>query len=207
MLDIKIYLEKFKKDLWNCSRIIQDSINVLEMMKQDVSLMDVCRKISELMKAVDTRSNGLDFNIRDRDLKEFGNSFSVIPVKNLPKAIKLLNKEYKDAMRETDETEFIKKCANLHYDFLKTHPFSDGNGRISRLMLTIMLASHNILMPSLYTNYHEKNYFYRKDDAVRNGDYSEIQARLFDRIGHFIPLVLNRMEPQYMGTFEEIINQ
>lgn len=55
-----------------------------------------------------------------------------------------------DAMRKlvywyhTDtEVHPLVKCALFVYDFLSIHPFQDGNGRLSRLLATLLLLKHD----------------------------------------------------------------
>lgn len=54
-----------------------------------------------------------------------------------------------DAMRQlinwykTDrETHPLVKCALFSYEFVSIHPFQDGNGRMSRLLTTLLLLRH-----------------------------------------------------------------
>jgi Fic family protein len=54
-----------------------------------------------------------------------------------------------DAMRQLiawyqndDETHPLVKCALFAYDFVSIHPFQDGNGRLSRLISTLLLLKH-----------------------------------------------------------------
>lgn len=51
------------------------------------------------------------------------------------------------------------QCAIMHYQFEAIHPFQDGNGRIGRMLIALLLAEKNILpQPLLYLSaYFEKN--------------------------------------------------
>lgn len=68
------------------------------------------------------------------------------------------------------------QAALVHAQFETIHPFLDGNGRIGRLLITLMLCERNILQrPLLYLSYYLKAHraqYYDRLMAIRNeGDW------------------------------------
>jgi Fic family protein len=70
----------------------------------------------------------------------------------------------------------VVKTALAHVQFETIHPFLDGNGRVGRLLITLMLCHDKVLRkpllyPSLYFKQHRQQY-YEELNAVRaDGDY------------------------------------
>ncbi|MCF8239802.1 MAG: Fic family protein [Melioribacteraceae bacterium] len=94
------------------------------------------------------------------------------------------------------------RIAISHYQFETIHPFLDGNGRIGRLLITLYLVSHGLLLkPSLYlSDFFEKNktsYY----DAL-------MHVRTTNDIGHWIKFFLNAListAQKGVNTFNEIL--
>ncbi|HEX6322886.1 MAG TPA: Fic family protein [Vicinamibacterales bacterium] len=68
------------------------------------------------------------------------------------------------------------KAALAHVQFETIHPFLDGNGRVGRLLITLILCVENVLrQPLLYLSLYFKQHravYYRKLDRVRtDGDW------------------------------------
>lgn len=68
------------------------------------------------------------------------------------------------------------RAALAHVQFETIHPFNDGNGRIGRLLITLLLCADRVLRePSLYLSLYFKTHrrqYYAKLDAVRKaGDW------------------------------------
>lgn len=75
-----------------------------------------------------------------------------------------------------EPTTPVVKAALAHVQFETIHPFLDGNGRVGRLLITLMLCHDKVLhkpllYPSLYFKQHRQQY-YAELNAVRvEGDY------------------------------------
>ncbi|MGB6200748.1 MAG: Fic family protein [Candidatus Acidiferrales bacterium] len=53
--------------------------------------------------------------------------------------------DFEKALHEPSEIPFLIRLALVHYQFEAIHPFEDGNGRVGRLMLPIMLCANGML--------------------------------------------------------------
>lgn len=77
---------------------------------------------------------------------------------------------------EDDGLPTLVRAALAHVQFETIHPFLDGNGRVGRLLISLMLYEDGILdQPLLYLSYYFKQHraeYYRLLDAVRtDGDW------------------------------------
>jgi Fic family protein len=68
-----------------------------------------------------------------------------------PPASELANclNDFESALHVQGDDLFLVRLAQIHYQFEALHPFLDGNGRIGRLLLPILLAEKNILSQPL----------------------------------------------------------
>lgn len=94
-------------------------------------------------------------------------------VENMQAAMSALEKYIND-----DDGDALIKTALAHYQFETIHPFSDGNGRIGRMLICLMLLNEKILSrPVLYMSLFLKTNrieYYDRLSAVRTkGDYEQ----------------------------------
>lgn len=71
----------------------------------------------------------------------------------------------------------VARLALVHYQFEAIHPFTDGNGRIGRLLITLMLCLDGILPQPLlylsaYFDRHRQAYYDGLRDVSRRGDWT-----------------------------------
>lgn len=86
-------------------------------------------------------------------------------------------------------TSPILKAALVHVQFETIHPFLDGNGRVGRLLITLILVSEGLLQqPLLYLSLYFKThrqYYYKLLDEVRlNGDWEKWLEFFAEAITH-----------------------
>ena len=82
----------------------------------------------------------------------------------------------------------LRSCALVraglaHAQFETIHPFLDGNGRVGRLLITLLLCHHGVLeepllLLSLYFKEHRQDYYALLDGIRRDGDW-EAWLRFF----------------------------
>ena len=104
-----------------------------------------------------------------------------------------------DAMRnlfkwyKTDkETHPLVKCASFCYEFVSIHPFQDGNGRLSRLMASLLLLKNGYKWIQYVSFEHEieskKEEYYR---VLRNCQSQRPNENITEWISFFFNSLLN----------------
>lgn len=116
--------------------------------------------------------------IKVGDYKEFPNSvrltngeiFHYASVTDTPILMGELIKWYR-AEEEKKELHPVALAALLHYKFVCIHPFDDGNGRISRLLMNYVLFKNN-LPPVVIKSAEKKKYL----SALNSADAGDINS-------------------------------
>lgn len=95
----------------------------------------------------------------------------------LPEHLPDLLTDWEKFVNEQSHQPMLVRCALMHYQFETIHPFLDGNGRIGRLLIVLMLiVEGRLAKPLLYlSGYLEshRNEYYERLQAVR--ERGEIQ--------------------------------
>lgn len=94
------------------------------------------------------------------------------PPLEVPRLMEALEKY----INEPSEIPPLIRAGLMHVQFETIHPFLDGNGRIGRLLIVLMLIDNDLLArPFLYPSYYfEKcrpEYYHRLDRVRTHGDY------------------------------------
>jgi len=71
--------------------------------------------------------------------------------------------------RADDGLPLLVKLALIHYQFEAIHPFADGNGRIGRLMIPLILCEQKAMsQPLLYLSIHFEKHYNEYIDSLFN---------------------------------------
>lgn len=75
-----------------------------------------------------------------------------------------------------DKLPVLIRAALVHHQFETIHPFLDGNGRLGRLLITLLLCSQGVLSEpilylSLYFKTHRQEYYAQLQQVRESGDW------------------------------------
>src|SRR5688572_24632243 len=100
------------------------------------------------------------------------------PVPDMNQALDNLEKFLHERRERADRTHYpvIIECALIHAQFETIHPFLDGNGRLGRLLIALLLHERGLLTQpllyiSLYLRANRLDYYDRLTAVRRNGDW------------------------------------
>lgn len=111
--------------------------------------------------------------------------------------MKKLAERFNTVQQINDITEYVEKCSDIFHDYIRLHPYTDGNGRCSRMLLQVMLAKKGIYLPSLYDTHYDclRDYIpgtfrYCCNLAKITNDNRDIITYICDRVNSFYPHLL-----------------
>ena len=92
------------------------------------------------------------------------------------RVIELMSDLEKFVHDERSALPLLIKVGLIHVQFETIHPFLDGNGRVGRLLITLLLCSHGVLKEpmlylSLYFKLHRDEYYARLQAVRTDGDW------------------------------------
>lgn len=79
------------------------------------------------------------------------------------------------------KSDYVHRAATVHSQFEQIHPFSDGNGRVGRLLMNAMFLKNN-LAPAIIKQEQKQLYYTYLYKAQTKNDQSQLENFLYDSI-------------------------
>jgi Fic family protein len=102
-----------------------------------------------------------------------------LPTANFLRVPDLIPELIIEAAKKTKD--MISLAAHVHARFEQIHPFSDGNGRIGRLLMNAMLLKAN-LAPAVIREGQKRLYYTYLNQAQTKGDASQLEDYICDAV-------------------------
>ena len=110
--------------------------------------------------------------------------FETVDYHDITNELLKLDNKLKDLLNKKDKmsiSDYIDEVVKIHYRITVIHPFNDGNGRVSRVMLNWLFKI--IGLPPVYLKYDNKVAYYEALKEVDlNKDYSYLYEVFYREI-------------------------
>jgi Fic family protein len=111
--------------------------NLLERQEFPITIMTILELHEEVFRGIfPDAGQWRNINVRIR-----GADFNPPRMEKVVSAMEIMIKEYHE--RDKIGVAIFDLAAWFHFDFERIHPFSDGNGRVGRLLLNLHFLKHN----------------------------------------------------------------
>ena len=167
----------------------RDAILFLEEILLEPLTERLIKEIHHLvLRGIDTKSAGV---YRTREVIISGASHEVTPVHRIQEEMEQLLDWYKHA----NDIHPVEKAMLVHSKFVNIHPFIDGNGRTSRLLMNLELIRYGYLPVTIQVE-ERLAYYEALDIAALKKDYSLfiklVAAREKETLLRYLSLMPNR---------------
>jgi Fic family protein len=102
-----------------------------------------------------------------------------VPTANYLKVLELMNSLIKEINKPNKDT--INHVSKIHSRFEQIHPFSDGNGRIGRLLIHAMLLRKN-LPPAIIKQEDRRQYYSSLNKSQKESEFSLLENFICDSV-------------------------
>lgn len=85
-----------------------------------------------------------------------------------------------NSMADVTEVELVQLLTESHVEFILMHPFREGNGRISRLLMDVMVTQAGYAPLDYSLMEQHRDYYFKSIQAGVVGDYQHLNKLLTD---------------------------
>ncbi len=118
-----------------------------------------------------------------------------------PAKIPALMKEFIEWLDNANNLHPVELAALAHYKLVTIHPFVDGNGRTSRLLMNLLLGLHGF-PPAVVEVEKRKTYFDSLQKAQTQGSLEDFQELIYSSVEQSLDIYLEALRD--LHKFKEI---
>jgi len=102
--------------------------------------------------------------------------------------------------------QIIKKASFIHHEFVKIHPFIDGNGRVARLLTNFYIMKNGY--PPIVIQKEDRKKYYKTLNKADQGDLSDFATFIARSINESIQYYLSSfIDEEKLVTLSELSNR
>jgi excisionase family DNA binding protein len=126
----------------------------------------------------------------------------------LPNPLKIpdLIKEFIEWLVGDNPDHIIKIAADAHYKLVSIHPFSDGNGRTSRLLMNLLLMQEGF-PPAIVRKEDRLAYINSLEKAQKGNGLDDFYNLIYEAVDRSLDIYLEALEPERVRTIEPSLEQ
>lgn len=121
----------------------------------------------------------------------------------LPNPVKIpdLMREFVNWLVGDNSDHIVKIAADAHYKLVSIHPFSDGNGRTSRLLMNLLLMQEGY-PPAIVRKEDRLAYINSLEKAQKGGSLDDFYNLIYQSVDRSLDIYLEAVEPEREGRIE-----
>jgi len=183
----------------NHARALDYIKTLISKKREDIDEATI-REINKIILSKIEEYNGGIFRTQAARIK---GSATILPN---PAKVTELMEQFTDWLREENSDHIVKISADAHYKLVSIHPFSDGNGRTSRLLMNLILMQAGF-PPAIIRKEDRAAYIDSLEKAQTGGDMADYYQVIFDSVDRSLDIYLEAVEPERKSKTEEIEEQ
>ena len=163
-----------------------EAIGLLEKMadeKREITEMDVLNLHAVILDKISPQDAGF---YRHEQVFIEGSRIKLPTWKEVPKLMQVV---YSELNNKSKGIAAIQSAVKIHYDTVRIHPFVDGNGRLSRLLMNLRLMRAGF--PPTILRREERRAYYSALEKADKGDFRAFSMLVAKDVGMALDLYLD----------------
>lgn len=107
--------------------------------------------------------------------------------------------------RKSEDTNPILFATQFHYDFIRIHPFDDGNGRTARLLMNFVLMSYGF--PPVIIKTQDKVQYFNVLQAADAGNIEPFVIFVAENLSHSLDLMIKAANGEEIEEIEDVYKE